>query len=241
MELQKAFLLHMRAFRDSSVLIDFFTHDYGRITLIARGARSAKSKLRGLLQPFLPLLISWSAKSELGNLNKVELDGVGYNFFGRNLIVGLYINELLTKLLHKHDAHPNLFQAYKTALKILSSKTNGDLLIEQSIRIFEKKLLADLGYGLDLEYDINGNNINSNLNYKFNFEQGFVVSNEKDRSFSGKTLLSLASEDLSDQVSLRESKILMRALIKNLLGDKKILSRELLSSVIPADAGIQRH
>src|SRR4051812_48805305 len=103
--LQPAYVLHRRDYRESSFLVELFALEYGRLTVIARGARKAKSLLPGLLQPFIPLLVSWSGKTELLTLTHAEAHGEIKNLHGDCLFAGFYLNELLMCLLQKWDSH----------------------------------------------------------------------------------------------------------------------------------------
>ncbi len=145
--LHPVFILHTRPFRDTSLLVDALTTEYGRISVLARGVRTARTPLRGILQPFVPLLMSWSGKGELVSMSKVEAVGLPYSLQGKALISGFYLNELIMRLLHRYDPHPILYDAYQQALLGLQQKTT----IELVLRLFEKCLLKELGYGLQLE------------------------------------------------------------------------------------------
>ena len=153
--LEPAYVLHHRPYRDSSLLLEMLTSGYGRVALIARGARRPKSHLHGLLQPFQPLFASWSMRGELGTLTAVEgRDGAGPR--GRTLISGFYMNELLMRLLHRHDPHPQLFAVYESALRGLAV-TGLPASAEQTVlRMYELTLLRELGYGLVLDHEIMG-------------------------------------------------------------------------------------
>ena len=180
--LQPAFVLHTRAFRDTSLIVDLFALKYGRISCLARGAKSSKSKLRGLLLPFVPLLVSWSGKSDLVTLSKIETNNKPYNITGSNLLSGLYLNELLVKLLAQHDPHPNIYRAYQNTLNNLQNNNN----IQITLRLFEKQLLAEIGYGLQLTKDAEGQVIQPNNYYYYKYEHGFVRCLEHDENaFSG--------------------------------------------------------
>ncbi|MCB1827507.1 MAG: DNA repair protein RecO, partial [Coxiellaceae bacterium] len=109
---QHARVLHARSFRETSLLVDFFTQEHGRVCAVARGARTQRSKFRGLLQPFIPVTISWSGRSDLVTLSDAEPCGMPLSFSGTALLSGLYINELLVRLLARHDPHPELFMYY---------------------------------------------------------------------------------------------------------------------------------
>ncbi|MCK4870632.1 MAG: DNA repair protein RecO [Gammaproteobacteria bacterium] len=221
--LQPAFILHTRAFRDNSLLVDLFTRDYGRVHAVARGVKS--SRKRGLLLPFVPLLVSWSGRTDLVSLSKIESNGLGVSLSGNGLLSGVYINELLVKLLHRDDPHPSLFLSYGETLHQLASVGS----IQSALRIFEKKLLMDIGYGLELTHTAIGEIIEAEKYYYYEHEHGFLPgSNISTTSiFSGATLLSLAEDDLSEAVVLKETKALMRQLINSLLRDRPLRSREL--------------
>ncbi len=118
--LQPAYVLHHRPYRDSSLLLEIFTPDHGRVGLVARGARSPKSRLYGVLQPFQPLLISWVGRGELATLSGAEANGPPQRLQGKSVISGFYINELLLRLLHRHDPHAALFDGYARTLPLLA-------------------------------------------------------------------------------------------------------------------------
>ena len=147
--LQSAYVLHSRPYRDTSLLIDFFTREHGLVGAVARGVRSAKSPLKGVLLPFTPLFISFSLKKELAVLMHAESNRSMHVLEGKQLFSAFYLNELLMKLLQRHDAHPQLYDYYHQALCELSLEKN----IEIPLRRFEKYLLSELGYGLNLVAD----------------------------------------------------------------------------------------
>src|SRR6185437_10727813 len=117
--LQPAFVLHTRPYRDTSLLLEIFTPDYGRVSTLARGARGLRSRFKGLLQPFVPLLLSWYGKTELMTLSAAESQGKVLDLTGEKLLCGLYLNELLMRLLHRYDAHPQLYIVYQETLYAL--------------------------------------------------------------------------------------------------------------------------
>jgi DNA repair protein RecO (recombination protein O) len=223
--LQPAFVLHTRIFGDSSLLVDLFTLNYGIITAIAKGVRAPKAKLRGLLLPFVPLLISWSGKTELYHLSKVEPHQVSYCLLGKSLVCGFYLNELLLRLLHHHDAHPELFHIYQTTIAFLNQAKN----IQIALRLFEKRLLMSIGYGLSLTEDVENQKIIHDATYYYVHEQGFVRSNDqRQQLFSGNSLLALHHEQFADSAMLREVKILLRNVIAKRL-DRPLKTPELLN------------
>lgn len=226
--LQSAYILHYRLYRDTSLLIDFFTREHGIISAVARGVRGAKSPLKGLLQPFVPLLISFSAKKDLATLMHAESDELSHHLVGKHLFSALYLNELLMKLLQRHDPHPHLYDGYHQALGELSQQKN----LEIPLRRFEKNLLSELGYGLNLTSDAyTAQPILPHLFYHFLPQKGFCLDLQPNLSkalrFSGKSLLALAHEDFTDHALLPEIKQLLRMVIADLLGHKTLKSRDL--------------
>ncbi len=226
--LQSAYILHYRPYRDTSLLIDFFTREHGILSAVARGVRTAKSPLKGLLQPFIPLLISFSWKKELATLTQVESNEISYSLVGKRLFSAFYLNELTMKLLQRHDPHPQLYDYYQQALAELTTEKK----LEIPLRRFEKNLLSELGYGLDLISDADtGQRILPNLFYHFLPQKGFCLDLNGNLSkafcFSGKSLLALAHGDFNDQTLLPEMKQLLRVVIADLLGRKTLKSRDL--------------
>jgi len=234
--LQPAFILHCRPYRETSLLLDVFTQEYGRIALIARGVRKNRSKIRPLLQPFFPLVISWQGKTELMTLQLAEPQGTPIFLRGECLLSGFYLNELLVRLLQKQDPHPQLYTIYHHTLLELGQPA----LQQKYLRLFEKKLLDELGYGLQLNHSIpDGKVFQANQLYRFYPERGFelVDGNETPSSgtiFRGKSLLALASEQLDDEMSLQEIKRLMRIALGGLLGPQPLQSRRLFTGIIGA-------
>ena len=225
-ELNPCFILHNRSYRETSLLLDVFSRRHGRVGLVAKGARKQKNDKRALLQPGRKINIAWSMRGELGTLTLAEpLPGKHPHGYGGILTV-FYINELLVRLLHRHEPHPELFDAYEEALvKLHDASTE-----QQVLRIFEKRLLEALGYGLVLDADTGGNAIRPDGHYNYRLEQGPVpcaVANEGGLIISGRTLRALAQEEFIDDSILAEAKQLMRMVLRNLLGDKPLASREL--------------
>ncbi len=225
--LQPAFVLHRRPFKETSLLLDVFASDYGRIALIAKGAQRPGSSLRGLLQPFYPLMLSWSGRHDLMTLIGAEAAAAAPPLTGRRLLSGLYLNELLVRLLYRNDPHPELFRVYRATLDGLG----GEGAEEPILRLFEKRLLDALGYGLSLELDAaSGAPIESGGRYRYHADRGPVAEGTDDGQgipIGGETLLALARESLDGAAVLRESKLLMRWILGRVLGDRPLASREL--------------
>lgn len=236
--LHPAWVLHSRPYRDSSLLIDLFTESHGRIAAIAKGAKQAKSKFNGLLQPFSQLLISWSGRGELVTLTDADMTNSNQQqavlaLKGKSLLAGFYLNELLLRLTERHDPHPELFQAYQHTLRQLIS----DQHIEITLRKFECYLLQEIGYGLILEHDVeSGQAVQLDQHYCYYPERGPVRIQEQDQDqqqhtnplvLQGRTLLALQQGELDDRVILQEAKRFMRAIIDHQLGGRPIKTREL--------------
>jgi len=225
--LQPAFILQQRKFRETSLIIDALTRDFGRVSLLAKGVRKAKSKSAGLLQPFIPLALSYFGKTELKTLTDVEIAQPFTQLQGLALYCGFYVNELVGCFLHQYDPHPDVFAYYGECLSSLSDSSK----IEAVLRIFELDLMDAVGYGLQLEYDFhNEKSIDPLTQYHFNVEQGPVENH--DGPFSGKTLQALKSRDLADPQVLLEAKILMRSVIAVYLHGKPLKSRAVINKII---------
>jgi DNA repair protein RecO (recombination protein O) len=227
--LEPAYILHLRPYQETSLLIDCFTGSYGRNTLIARGIRTPKSKLRSILQPFTPLVISWQGKTELMTLTVAEASEIPFLLQGDCLLSAFYLNELLMRLLPKNDPYPLLYTVYQKSLMNLQ-KTKLDLSV---LRLFEKKLLTELGYGIELQYDfVTRKPLIPDAIYRYIPERGFTlcmdtISEKSSDIFMGKNLLAFASETLNDEECLNDAKRLMRRLLSCLLGTQTIYSRKL--------------
>jgi len=226
-QLTAGYLLHQRPYRESSVLLEVFTEEFGRLGLVARGVRSARSRQRGELQPFRALRLSWQARGELGTLTGVEADGAAPMLRGRTLYSGLYLNELLMRLLARHDPHPGLFARYADALRSLAVAPE----VEPVLRLFELSLLQEAGYGLQLDCEADsGEALQADRIYDYHLESGPVVSKAGAAPgfvFRGESLLAMARGDLSSADVLRDAKRLLRSALKLYLGDRPLRSREL--------------
>jgi DNA repair protein RecO (recombination protein O) len=226
---QAAYVLHSYPFRETSLVVETYTRAAGRVAVVARGARRPKSALRGLLLAFQPLLLSWSGKSELHTLIRAEWQGGYLPLKGRALICGFYLNELLLKLLARHDPHEALYDTYAATLQALAADTDH----ARILRAFEKKLLSELGYALTLDQDVDtGHVVAAERTYAYVIERG-PVSVPADGSpigleLAGQTLLDMQRDDYTSPITQQQSKALMRMLINHLLGDQVLHTRQLL-------------
>jgi len=225
--LVNAYLIHAKSYRDTSLLIDFFTKEYGFITAVAKGIRTqSKNNKRGLLQPFGKLLINWRGKSDLVTLNTVELANQPYVFKKNQLAFGFYINELIYYLCSnpKGIIYTGVFEIYENIL----SKINADY-HEKDIREFELELLSCLGYGLLFD------NIDAKHYYGYDFTNGFFILNSSEQiqnklnplSLRGNLIINIMHRDWQDQETLIAAKKLLRSIIKYYIGDKELHSRKL--------------
>lgn len=229
--LESAYVLHQRPYQDSGLLLEVFSPNYGRVGLVARGVRKAKGRWPSLLQPFVPLLLSWSGRGELGTLVDAEMSGAAQPLKGALLLSGFYINELLTRLLHRHDPHPELFEYYQALLLQLSLLGEGDgqLPLQQRLRLFEKQLLEELGYALVLGHDvITGEVIEADAHYSYRLGAGPVAVTHDLLVVRGRSLLALAAGNLLDADVLRDAKRLLRAALDQQLGGRPLHSRQLM-------------
>ncbi|MDB4470821.1 DNA repair protein RecO [Deltaproteobacteria bacterium] len=231
-ELQPAFILHTRPYRNTSVLVDFLTPEYGRVTAVARGIRSgAKSarQRRAVFQPFTPLLVGWGGKAELKSLNHFEGEEAAYFLTGKSLFSALYLNELLCRLVRQQEENSQLFALYRLTLKTLQLDQDIDIVL----RRFELELLALLGYGIELAVDAEtGLAVEVGRDYRFFADRGFCATapGVTERSardlFLGDDLLALSQGDYTPEVR-RSAKRLCRQALHFHLGGKPLKSREL--------------
>lgn len=224
-DLTPAYVLHSRPFRNTSLLVDLFTQQHGLISAVARSARGPKSRYQGQLQLFTPMLVSWSGIHELKTLSNIELNGMPIQLNQKPLFCGFYLNELLMRLLHKEDSHPNLFDLYHHSLRCLEKNDS----IPVVLRLFEKKLLDELGYGLPLKQDAKTREkIHPDCFYQYEHQHGFILcaQNNTKNIFSGADLIAIAEERLDNDTILQITKQLTRTAIQYLLGNKKLNSRD---------------
>lgn len=229
--LQPAYLLHQRAFRDSGRILELLVRDHGRLTLFARGVRRAGSPYVPVLQPFNRLLVSWSGRGEAGQFMHAEFDGVVAPLAPARLMSGFYLNELLLKLLARHDVNTNIFDLYEAALVGLKSTADE----ARTLRLFEKRLLVALGYGLSLDREAGtGSAVESEYAYRYQLDHGLRRVDgvaEGALIFSGASLLSLAREELDDPISRADARRLLKAALEQCLEGRELRSREVATAV----------
>lgn len=225
--MQSAYLLHARDYRDTSLLVELFTERGERLSAIARGARSNRRGVsqRSILQPFQPLWVELGGAGELKLLKQVEARAVAVALQRQGLFSGLYVNELLCRLLPRHDSHPDLFPEYERVLPQLRVLDRLDIALRQ----FELCLLEELGYGLDLTTDINGAPIDEQAFYRFDAERGLsFVAASAPTALSGRALREFVAGNYTIDAR-RTLKWLCRAALRPHLGDKPLRSRALFT------------
>ena len=223
--LAPAYLLHQYAYRDTSRILEIFTREHGRLTLFARGANGPKSTIKGLLRPFQRLLVSWSGKSEACQLAGAELDGALTNLAKERLMSGFYLNELLLKLTERCDPHPEIFDCYARCIDALA----GGAAEEAALRRFEKRLLDNLGYGLELARTPDGEAVSSEGYYRFAPERGpQPCVADAPGAVYGRSLADLEAEVFEDARSLRDAKRVLRAALDACLDGRALRSREVM-------------
>ena len=226
---QNSYILHTRPYSESSLLIDAFSRDYGRVSLLAKGARRLKSKVRGMIRPFQPLLLSWSGKGELQTLTGAESDYAIRVLAQPAWLCGCYMNELLIKLLHKYDPHEQLFDHYSDTLMLLERNKSPQVVL----RFFEKRLLKEIGYGLVLTHDVKNNTpVIKDKTYRYYPDSGPIINDNADLDsvwvVAGSTLIALENEEFVNARQMTQSKYLMRALLNQSLQGRKLKSRSIV-------------
>lgn len=227
---QPAYMLHARAWRETSLLLEAFTRDHGRVGLVARGVRGARSRLpRSALEPLQALLLDWSGRGELQTLAGVEPQGRAHPLRGEALLSAMYVNELLVRLTARNDPHPRLFDRYAALLEELVATPS----LAWSLRRFERDLMSAIGYALELDSDAeSGLPLDPARDYDYLPEQGPVAAGagEPGLRLRGSALLALAADaappGAADMAALRR---LMRGLIDGHLGGRGLQSWRVLS------------
>lgn len=228
-QLQPAYVLHRRDYRDSSLLLEVLSADHGRVGIVARGVRGKRSSRRALLEPWRALLLSWSGRGELRTLTGVEEAGPWQPLHGERLLCGYYLNELLLRLLHRDDPQDGVCQLYAESL----ARLRGESPSEPTLRRFELALLERLGYAPPLDCTADGAPVEADREYGYLAESGPVPAAGQRLRVSGRSLLALAAGRFDEPAVLREAKPLLRAILRSHLGDKPLKSRELFRQLQP--------
>lgn len=220
-ENQPAFVLRTRDYLETSLLVDIYSRDYGRLRLVAKGAKSGRSAKALKLQPFAELSLNWQGKSDLKTLSNVDAGSIALSKPDR-LVAGMYLNELLFYLVTEMDPHPHLYSLYSQTLSLLQDSPN----LELVLRHFEFGLLEELGYAIDFSQDTQGQPLSAEHRYLYYPDMGFVKENDPQNGLSGLAILDLAGKGLSTERALKAAKRICRAHIDLLLDGRELQSRK---------------
>jgi len=230
-ELEPAWVLHTRQYRETSLIVELLSANHGRIGLIARGARRPKSPHKAILRPFEPLVVSWSGRGDLATMQKAESNGSGATLEGTALAAGFYANELLIKLLGRRDPHPALFGHYSQLLHSLQDEAQ----LEPALRSFEVNLLRELGFGLNLGVDAyEMQPVEAESLYEYRLEQGVVRVHDGNAGplvFSGAVLQAIDRADWSESETLRAGKKLLRFTLDHYLDGRELKTRKVYAAM----------
>jgi DNA repair protein RecO (recombination protein O) len=228
-ELTPGYVLHHRPWRDTSRILEVLTREHGRLSLFARGVRGPAARLAPVLQPFQRLLLSWSGRGEAPNLTGAERAAHSPPLPAGTLLAAFYLNELLLKLTTRYDAQPELFDHYDVTLERLRAGAP----LEPCLRVFEKRLLEVLGYGLDLTAEAQcGRRIEPEARYEFRPGLGLVAAHTRDgHAFCGRSLLRLAAETLTDSRELEDARRLLKMALAACLEGRPLTTRAVAKSM----------
>ncbi len=223
---QPVYVLHTYPFKETSLVVELFSKQFGRIAAVAKGARRPRSAMRGMLQSFQLLAGAWSGKNELKTLHSLDWSTGLTLIKGEALMCGFYMNELLLRLLPREDAHEVLFEYYANTMQTLTLGKD----FATTLRRFELKLLQEMGYAVPMLQDENEQEIVADKIYRYEAEYGAceLKATKNGVQLSGKTMLDMARDDYSDAQTQIQSKQLMRYLLAHYLGDKPLHTRQLL-------------
>ena len=233
-----AFVLHRRRYGDRSLLLELFTLDRGRLPAVARGAAAAGSRRRGVLQPFIPLLVGWRGRGEVLTLTRAEAAGRAPPLQGRSLYCGFYLNELLQRLWPREEPAAVLFEAYGATLAALAAGEPQAPLL----RRFELTLLRELGQAPELTRDAAGHPLASEGRYRLEEGRGLVRLRDTEAGgYPGALLLALAEgRSPPSGAGAREARRFLQQLIEPLLGGRPLKSRALFRTMAPSSAAARQ-
>ncbi len=227
--LAPGWLLHRYPYRETSIIAEVFTRDYGRIGLVARGARSPGRRSGPVIGPFAPLLFSFRQGGDLASLDKAESAGAGYRLTGEAFLAGCYVNELLLRLLPRGDAAPEIYTLYEDTLQGLEGDT------AHSVRRFEGRVLSRLGYLPSLTRDASGKVLEPGRFYRYDKDLGLVAARQGE---STEVLLAISQEEYRDDNVLKAAARLFRAIVAAHLHGRPLRSLDVARSVASKGTGV---
>jgi len=227
---QPALVLHSYPWRETSLVVEVFTRDHGRMSLVARGAKRPTSQFRGVLTPFAPLLVSWSGRADIKSLVRAEWCGGLAPLRGEGLLAGFYMNELLVRLVARADAHELLFARYVETLGALASRSAGH---DGLLRAFELDLLRETGHAPSFEQSADGAAVQPEATYRVDAQRGLVPVPEAGTAddpscLHGSAALAMARRDFSSPDVAAQSKLVLRHLIRYHLNGQPLNTRRIL-------------
>ncbi|OCG48084.1 DNA repair protein RecO [Gilliamella sp. Choc5-1] len=226
---QRAFILHTRSYTESSLLADLFVENVGKVTVLAKGVRRKTSSLKGMLQPFTPLIVQYSGQGNIKTLRKVEAMSLALPLVSVFLYSAFYLNELLHRVLVAETEIPTLFDDYLKSLQQLAQQIPA----ENVLRTFELSLLENLGYQVDFFHCyVTGDAIIESIHYQYQSEKGFMSSLlQNSTSFTGEQVLALGKRQFNNEETLKAAKRFTRMALKPYVGSKPFKSRELFLKI----------
>lgn len=226
--LAPGYLLHHRPYRETGRILEVLVREHGRLTLFARGVRGPKARLAAVLQPFQPLLLSFVLGREAGQLTGAECLAPGAALPAASVMSAFYLNELLLKLTLRHDAAPELYDAYAQTLDRLHEASDA----EAALRRFELTLLGGVGYGLELAVESGGAPIERGGFYRFRPAQGlYRVREDEPGALAGESLRALAAGDLSAARTRADARVLLSAALAECLEGRELATRRVARAV----------
>ncbi len=229
---EPAYLIHQRPYSETSQIINLFSRHYGRVDAIAKGSKRPKSKFKSFLQPFSPILVSWSGRSQLKTLRSVDINsGKQSNVSRKHLMSAFYLNELILSFLTTADPYPDLFDAYSLAINNLSNVDSGEIILRE----FEIQLLTEIGYAINFRTEaMSSKKIEPNLLYRFIAEEGFVsavTASARDTLIKGSVIQSIDRRDFSQPETMRAAKTIIREAVKYHLSGKELNTKKVVKSL----------
>ncbi|WP_293764805.1 DNA repair protein RecO [uncultured Aquitalea sp.] len=227
---QAGYVLHAQPYRETSLLLEIFTPNHGRLTLVARGARRPRADVRGILLPFQPLTLAWFGKTEVRTLHTAEWNGGVPQLSGLRLVCGFYLNELMMKLTARDDPEPRAYAVYDEAVRALAAGKP----LSAVLRRYELRLMQTLGYAPSFGRDAEGEAVLAEEDYLCRpgefpqRDQGFDGDGLR---LAGRSLLAIEADDYAEPATRREARLLTRMLLNGLLGETPLASRELLQAI----------